>query len=216
MTLQWSHEASPRTLGRGRKEAQPRLFRKEETARFSRASLRPPKEVRERNRFPDFAPLKSTIRTVGKTAPPARSGKIERPVAAFAGVVERFERWRRRPEDDGDSRPLGPHHGRVPGVIPNAFVLPVGRIVLFVHDDQLQPIHGREDGRPHAHGYAGLAGSQPLPLVPALRVREAGMEDGNGVAEPSDEPADELRRERDLRNEDERTASLPDDLLDEA
>jgi hypothetical protein len=76
--------------------------------------------------------------------------------------------------------------------------------VLLVDDDQAEVGEGREDRRARAHAHAGLAAAHPPPLVVALARGEAGVHDGDGVAEALHEAAGRLRRERDLWNEDDR------------
>ena len=52
-----------------------------------------------------------------------------------------------------------------------------------------------------------LARDDPLALVPPLGLREAGVEKRDAVAEARAEAAERLRRERDLRHEDDRAAA---------
>jgi hypothetical protein len=86
-----------------------------------------------------------------------------------------------------------------------AFVL-VGGIVLLVDDDEPEVADRREDRRARTDAHARLPRPQPRPLVVALASRELGVQDGDGVPEARDESRDDLRRQSDLRHEDDHAA----------
>ena len=73
------------------------------------------------------------------------------------------------------------------------------------------PWHRREDRRACADGDARLAAGEPLPLVAALRFRQRRMQERDPLAEPRAEAAHRLRRERDLRHEDDRSEPALED-----
>src|SRR5919201_5641566 len=62
----------------------------------------------------------------------------------------------------------------------------------------------REDRRAGADDDPGVSARDPLTLVPALGVRQPGVEQRDRVAEARPETADRLRGERDLRDEHDR------------
>ncbi len=74
--------------------------------------------------------------------------------------------------------------------------------MLLVDDDQAEAGQGREDSRARPDADPGGAAAKALPLIAALAGREPGMEDGDALAEASPEPADGLRRQPDLGDED--------------
>ena len=76
--------------------------------------------------------------------------------------------------------------------------------MLLVDDDQAEPADRREDRRAGADDDARLAARDPLTLVAPLRVGEPRVEDRDPVAEARADPADGLRRERDLGHEHDR------------
>ena len=76
--------------------------------------------------------------------------------------------------------------------------------MLLVDADQAEVRHRREDGGARADDDRRLAGDDPLALVPALRLGQAGVEHGDPVAEAGLEAAERLRGQRDLRDEHDR------------
>ena len=79
--------------------------------------------------------------------------------------------------------------------------------MLLVHADHADGTERREHGRAGADDDRRLAGDDPLPLVSPLRLREARVEHGDALAEAGPEAAERLRRQRDLRHEDDRAAA---------
>ena len=82
-----------------------------------------------------------------------------------------------------------------------------GRVVLLVHDDETEPIDGREDGGSRAYDDARRTGRDSLALVTTLRIGQGGVQDRDAVAEPRAEAADGLRREGDLGHENDDSAA---------
>ena len=78
--------------------------------------------------------------------------------------------------------------------------------MLLVDDDEPEPGDGREDRRARADDDARLPARDPLALVAPLGVRERRVQHRDAVAEARREPADGLRRERDLGHEHDRAA----------
>ncbi len=76
--------------------------------------------------------------------------------------------------------------------------------MLLVDDDQAEPAHRREDRRARADDDPRLPARDPLALVAPLGVGQPRVEDRDAVAEARAHAADGLRRERDLRHEQDR------------
>ena len=74
--------------------------------------------------------------------------------------------------------------------------------MLLVDADQPESMERREHGRPRADHDRSRARRDPLAFVAALGLGERRVEDRHPVAEARPEAADRLRRERDLRDED--------------
>ena len=115
---------------------------------------------------------------------------------------------RRSAPVDGDgtleSGPLGSYGARV---VARVRLLLVRRIVLLVDAHDTEAAHRREDGGARADDDSRLPRSDPFTLVAPLRLREPGVEHRHEVAETRAEATERLRRERDLRDEDDGVAA---------
>ena len=98
--------------------------------------------------------------------------------------------------------------GDAAGVVAGVALVLVGGVVLLVDHHEAEVGDRREDRRARADADLRLARAQPVPLVAALARRELGVQDRDGVPEAVDEARDDLRRQRDLGHEHDRTASL--------
>ena len=76
--------------------------------------------------------------------------------------------------------------------------------MLLVDADEAEPADRCEDGRAGADDHSGVPGRDALALVAPLGLGEARVEQRHALAEPRAEPSERLRRERDLRYEDDR------------
>ena len=76
--------------------------------------------------------------------------------------------------------------------------------MLLVDAHEPEPAYRRENRRARADDDARVATRDAQALVPSLGLRQPGMEQRDGVAEPRAEATDRLRRERDLRHEHDR------------
>ena len=126
---------------------------------------------------------------------------LDQRVLAALGVVPGFERWRGGAEDDWRLRELGAHHGDVARVVARILFLLVGRVVLFVDDDEAEVGDGREDGRARADDDARFAAADAMPLLGALVRRERGVEQRDLVAEGGVELRGHGGRQADLRHQ---------------
>ena len=117
--------------------------------------------------------------------------------------------------DDQHDRNLGDpraHHRHVAGVIVHAVFLLVGRVVLLIDDDQAEVRIRQEQRRARADDHADLAGATAAPGARALARRQLRMPFGRPDAEARGEAIEELRRQRDLRHQDQRLPAAADDL----
>ena len=101
----------------------------------------------------------------------------------------------------GVQRALG---GDAAGVVARVALVLVGRVVLLVDDDEPHVGERREHGAARPDAHPRVAGAQPVPLVAALGGGELGVQDRDGVPEPIGEAGDDLRRQRDLGDKDDR------------
>ena len=81
-------------------------------------------------------------------------------------------------------------------------VLLVGPLVLLVDDDQPEVRLRREDGAAAADDHGVAAVADAVPLVEQLALREAAVQHRDLPGEALGEAAHRLRRQRDLRHED--------------
>src|ERR1043166_9321709 len=128
---------------------------------------------------------------------------------AFPRAVDLFERRVCAPEDDGRALAVRPLEGDFARVVARDVVLLVGRLMFFVEDDEPEGAGGRKDRRARADHDIDLAVADRPPLPRAVGFGEDAVEDGD-AAESRFESRDRLRRERDLRDEDDRLLSLLD------
>ena len=114
---------------------------------------------------------------------------------------------RRRAEDRDGSLERGPLGGDRAGVVARIRLLLVRGVVFLVDADHAERRERREHGRARADHDGRLTGDDSLPLVPPLGLREARVQQRHAVAEARTKAAERLRRERDLRDEDDRAAA---------
>ena len=81
--------------------------------------------------------------------------------------------------------------------------------MLFVDDDEAEFGEWQKEGRARADDHPRLAARRRRPDALALALGQPGMPFGRPRAETSREPVEKLRGERDLRQEHERLAPLP-------
>src|SRR5207248_9124953 len=91
---------------------------------------------------------------------------------------------------------------RVDRVISRFAFLLVRRLLLLVDDDQSDVFERRKERRARADDDVGESIEYSPPLVEALARRERAVQKRDAVAEPRDEPRDDLRRKNDLRHKD--------------
>ncbi len=88
--------------------------------------------------------------------------------------------------------------------------------MLLVDDEQAQPVERREDRRPRADHQVHLAAPDAVPLIVALAVGQPAVLDGHAIAEGRPELRGDLRRERNLRHQDQHTPALRDGVTRQA
>ncbi len=136
-------------------------------------------------------------------------------VATRAHVLQALQRRRRRGEQHGHAEALRAHDGEVAGRVPEAALLLERRVVLLVDDDQAGGGQRREHGRAGPDDEARRAARGGQPRREPLALGQARMQHGDAVPETPLEPADELRREADLRHEEQRLPAARELLGDE-
>src|SRR5581483_1544727 len=75
---------------------------------------------------------------------------------------------RRRTKDDRAAAQAGEDHGEVTGVITDALLLLVSRVMFLVHDDQSEVLNRSEDGRAWSDDNAAAAVDRGHPGGPAF------------------------------------------------
>src|SRR5438270_13376982 len=98
-------------------------------------------------------------------------------------------------------------------MIARGLVLLVAGLVLLIDDDHAEVWYRREDGRAGADDDLGPAHGDLLPVSMSLRRGEPAVQNGN-TGESRGEPADGLRRQRDLGDQHDRTPPLLDHFAD--
>ena len=134
----------------------------------------------------------------------ARSGeaKLDRPSGASEQLA--LERGRGAPENahaPGAARAPDRHVARV---VAHPLFLLEARVVLLVDDDEPQRPYGREEGAAGADRDVDVARTKPAPHREPFAGRQPRVQHRDVVAEARAEAGDELRRERDLGDEQDR------------
>jgi hypothetical protein len=100
------------------------------------------------------------------------------------------------------------------GMVARYCVLLVARFMRFVDDDQPHAGQRRENGAARAHDDRHVSSRRRLPSFVAFAFREGRMQDRDAIAERCFETPGSLRRQRNLRDEDDRAAAVADDPRD--
>ena len=128
-------------------------------------------------------------------------------VLAARRVRERLQARRGRTQHDRHTKQLRAPHRDIATVIAQLLALLVGRLVLFVDHDQLQPRQRREHRAPCAHDDVDRTAPCEFPVAAARAHREVAVQRRDAAAEALLEHRQHLRRERDLGHEDQRLAT---------
>ena len=92
-------------------------------------------------------------------------------------------------------------HGDLARVVARGAVLLVGGVVLLIEHDQAGIRQRAEDGGACPDHRVDGAGAGALPLVQALALGEAAVQQGHAAGEAGREAVHRLRCERDLRHQ---------------
>ncbi len=125
-------------------------------------------------------------------------------VLAAHGILPALQRRRRRAQHHHRARQLGAHHGHVARVVARRLLLLVALVVLLVHQNQAQIRRGRKDRRARAHHDRRIAAPDAPPLLAALLGRKRGVQQRHLLPEGRVQQAGRLRRQPDLRNQQDR------------
>ena len=167
------------------------------------AVLREPAELGEKRRRERIARLLAQVDDANRGHRRCDPAAELEPLERVPGLGPR----RRRAEDRDRSLEGGPLGGDGAGVVAGVRLLLVRGVVLLVDADHAERRERREHGRAGADDDGRLAADDPLPFVPPLGLREAGVEQRDPVSEARAEAAERLRRQRDLRHEHDRAAA---------
>ena len=124
----------------------------------------------------------------------------------FLGVEVRLQRRRGRTQDHNRIRHLRAHHRDIARVIARHFFLLVRRILLFVHNHQRQIRDRREHCRARADHHARLSALDAMPLLGALLVGQARVQNGHFFPEQLMQIGRHCRRQPDFRHQQDRRA----------
>ena len=122
-------------------------------------------------------------------------------VLAALGVLPAFKRGRGRAHHHHRAGQLGAHHGHIARVVARRFLLLVALVVLLVHQNQPQVGRGSKDRRARADDNGRVAAADATPLLAALLGRERGVQQRDLLPEGRVEQAGGLRRQADLRHQ---------------
>jgi hypothetical protein len=118
-------------------------------------------------------------------------------------------------EDHRGPHMFPPDHGEIAGVVPQAVVLLVGGVVLFIHDDQAKIPDRRKKSRSGADDQTDIAAAELFPLIIPRALGDAAVNDGDLLLrEPFTDAGKKLRREGDLRDKIDRAAAAPKNFID--
>ncbi len=130
--------------------------------------------------------------------------QLEQCVLAALRVVEGLHRRRGRAQHHRRAAELAAHHGHVAAVVARHLFLLVGAVLLFVHHDQGEVAHRREHRRARPHDHARIAVADAVPLLGPLGIGERGVQDRDLVSENLMQVGGGLRRQADLRHQQDR------------
>ena len=133
--------------------------------------------------------------------------QAQRAQLSFLGAPERLQRRRGAAEDRDGLRLLRADQRQIARMVPEPLLLLVRGLVLLVDDEDSQLRDGRPDGSSRSHHDTRATLPDALPLGDPFRVRETRMKHRDVGAEAAPEPAGELRRQRDLRDQRDRAQS---------
>jgi hypothetical protein len=131
-------------------------------------------------------------------------------VAAASRVDLGFDGRRRGREHDRDAAHIRTYNRHVARMIAHAVFLLVGRIMLFIDHDETEIGIRQEQRRARADRDRRLARRHRRPSALAQALRELRVPFRRSHAETLAEAIEHLRRERDLRHQDQRLPALPD------
>ena len=135
---------------------------------------------------------------------PDRANRQHDPVVdAGPRPADAVDGGRGRPEHDRRARQLAQPDGHVTRLKPRCPVALVGGIVLFVDDDEPDIGQRSDDGQPRPDDDVHLARPDAPPLVGALAVAKARVDERDPRVEVSPQPVDERQGQGDLGDQDE-------------
>ena len=149
---------------------------------------------------PRIPPRMSTISTGGSERASTRLRQLQ-PLE----LVPALGTGRGGPAEEHRAGLRGSAAGDLAGVVARVSLLLVGGVVLLIDHDQARIGHRSEDRRARPDADPGLTRTQASPFVIAGTRGHLGVEQRDGVTESPPEAVHRLRRQGDLRDEDDRS-----------
>ena len=121
------------------------------------------------------------------------------------GVMDAFQGGSGRAKKHGAIFQMGAQHGQIPPVVAGGAFLFVRGVVFFIHNHQAQILEGGEDGGTGTDDDAGFSGTDGMPFVKALPVREEAVQHCHGgrqFRETGFETLNRLGRQGNFRHHD--------------
>ena len=127
--------------------------------------------------------------------------QLHQRIFIFPGVEIRFQRRCGGTQDHNGIRHFRAHHRDIARVITRSLFLLVGRIVLFIDDDQRKIGNRREHGGTRTYDHARFAALDAVPLLRALLVGKRRMQNRDFVAKNLMQISCNRGRKSNLRHE---------------
>ncbi len=128
-------------------------------------------------------------------------------VLSLHRVLPALERRRRRTQHYHRAGKLGPHHRNIARVVARRLLLLVALVVFLIDENQPQIGRRRKDGRSRTYYNSRLAALDAPPLLAAFLRRKRRVQQRHALPKRRIQQADHLRREADLRNQQDRRQS---------
>ena len=106
-------------------------------------------------------------------------GQLKQVVFSLPAVLETFQRWRGRAEQNGAGFHLAADHGEIACVVTRTFILLVRRVVFLVDDDQPEILQRRKDRAARPDDNARLPVAHAVPLVMAFALAQMTVQHGH-------------------------------------
>ena len=133
---------------------------------------------------------------------------LQQPIAPFERAGISLQRGRSAAEQKLRAGQLRQLLRCLAGVVHGRLALLVAAVLLFIQHDEAQTWEGREQRRARSHEHLQFPTARPPPRVVTLAFGHGAVPDAHFAGEAQHKAAHGLRREADLRHEDERLPAL--------